>query len=282
VFRVPEHGADYVAELGLTSHEGGWLLLARSNRVRPPGPVDWPVACAPAATADEAGAPALDESGSAGTRASTTREAQDVSAPGPSPGRAEEPPAPFDPTLCDSGLRLPPVFPNPARGSGWAPGSPFLRVITALEKMGGESPSVPLPVRRSTDAGPGGAVANAPEAHGGAHRDAAVVGEQAPPGSGSRRETEELPVFPSYDPAEAVSSRTLVPRGAGRPCFELRVELLVYGEAEPGSLVRLFGQEMRVGPGGRFYLRRLLDYPALGEMDVTGSATLTSEGLVSE
>jgi hypothetical protein len=104
----------------------------------------------------------------------------------------------------------------------------------------------------------------------------------SPPGPDAGVEARGLPDFPRYDPAAAVSSHALSVRSTGRARLELQVELLVYGEAEPGSLVRLFGQDLRVGPGGRFFQRRRLDSSALEELVLGGSAPLASEGLERE
>jgi hypothetical protein len=279
-FRVPERAGEYVAELGVTSAEGGWLLLARSNRVRPPSPVGdaVPPAAAAALTGPERTLPA--GSGGNATRVPTLPE----SAAEPFRRRDEAPPGDFDPTLQDSGIRLPPVFPNPARRSGWAPVAPFLCVITALAPPGQGFPSVPLPVPASSGAPSGERSAFSPSVHGDGVRAAATDEVQAssPPGPDAGVEARDLPDFPSYDPSAAVSSHALAGRGEGRARLELRVELLVYGEAEPGSLVRLFGQDLRVGPGGRFFLRRLLESPALEGMPLAASAPLASEGLESE
>jgi hypothetical protein len=279
-FRVPERAAEYVAELGVTSAEGGWLLLARSNRVRPPSPVGGAVP--PAAAAAPAGPERVPVAGSGGDAAPAP--SRPAAAQEPFLRRAEAPPGDFDPTLQDSGIRLPPVFPNPARRSGWAPVAPFLCVITALAPPGQGFPSVPLPVPASSGAPPGEGAASSPSVDEGGMRAAAPEDAQAssPPGPDAGVEARGLPDFPSYDPAAAVSSHALSARSTGRARLELQVELLVYGEAEPGSLVRLFGQDLRVGPGGRFFQRRRLDSSALEELVLGGSAPLASEGLERE
>jgi hypothetical protein len=278
LFDVEEAGAEYRAELGLTSEDGGWLLLARSNRIRPPRPVHQPTPMSvPGPVSPEpTGGRGGDGSGlgeGAAERAPAAPKAREQSASGPA--------LPFDPRLADSGLHLPPVFPNPSRKAGWSPQSPFLRVTTELEQLGSGTESVPLPVFDWT------------REPAGERRDlSAPVRPQSPPapavGPAAAREppsegSHPSPVFPTYDPIRGVSgSGASSPRAWGRPRLELHAEILVYGTAEPGSIVRLFGRDLRVGPGGRFLVRQALDDAALPEMGLADSVTVASEGLETE
>jgi hypothetical protein len=233
--RVDGLGAEYQAELGLTSDDGGWLLLARSNRVRLPRPAAQPAQLPRAANAPATG------------RVPSRRDLGGTASP-PAPG----PPLAVDPTLADSGVGLRPVFPNPARDGGRGPSGPFPRVNTGLEPISRGAESTPLP-----------------------------------PGRASRADEQTgrdytLPLFPDQDPNRAVSSPELSRRGREPPRLELHAELLVYGTAEPGSVVRLFGRDLRVGAGGRFFVRHALNGSSLPEALVTDSALLASEGLEPE
>jgi hypothetical protein len=68
--------------------------------------------------------------------------------------------------------------------------------------------------------------------------------------------------MPTFDPREALSSGVFLSVG-GAADLEIHAELHVWGRAAPGSLIDVFGRQVRVGEDGRFSLRRSLDDPGL-------------------
>jgi hypothetical protein len=279
VFDVSDHGALYQAELGLASADGGWLLLARSNSVRLPGPVGGTVGIATAraevsqaqmqrATA-ESPEPAVSNHVEFH---GTLHEPSPRAAPG---GLSQETPRarqplPFDPTLSYSGFSLAPVFPDPLRGPGWSPDLPFLRVITALEAPVAEADSVPLPVSSARQRG--ASKRPSPSSLQIGSTELPSPSPRTPPEAQCRAFAEDmLPVFPLYDPSDSVSSPAAHEPSGRVSTMELNAELLLHGKATPGSWIEVFGLAVEVAADGRFLLRRALDAGMLPRSLVTDS-----------
>jgi hypothetical protein len=278
-FRVDGDGAEYQAELGLSSSDGGWLLLARSNRVRLPRPISAPILPRAAHADTSDGTPPLVTPGpQAGPPRPTTAAPRAIARVHPKRSTAGKP-AGYDPRLSDSGVRLAPVFPNPARGGAWSPDEPFLRVITALERVLDGFASRPLPMCRwlAGREGPEGRQRTPAKGPGPGPRPDFSSGPHTP-ASGNGEDLAPLPTFPVYDPIRTPSSHELHSSGAEWQGFELRAELHIYGRAEPGRLVRILGQDLRVGPGGRFFLRRELDISTLPDLALADSPPPGADG----
>ncbi len=136
-----------------------------------------------------------------------------------------------DPTLTKTGSALPPTFPNTDSSDVPAPG------------IGGQADAIP-----TLSAGPEGSLP--------------PVRTHGPVSTGSPSQgMAERGTSPGVR-AETYSSSTLA-----RPAeFEIHAELHIYGRGTPGGQIELFGQQVPLGPDGRFSLRRPLSDPwsALG------------------
>lgn len=276
-FSVSDHGAMFLAELGLVSRDGGWLLLARSNQVQLPQPIrrPIPVRTEPLTQSPQPLQPAFvaHRHDQPGARPSLPDTLQGV---GRGQRQAEDrTSAPFDATLAHSGARIAPIFPQPLQTSAWSPEAPFERVINALHGVDADGESVPLPVSSSVHARPsradgGWEPRSSSVPLGAAHSSGELPPPLLPPRSSTRSIHRDLPEFPAYDPFAGVSSRSPIGSSPQRPGIEVQAEVLVSGRAEPGSLIDLFGQRLRVGADGRFMLRRALDDPMLLGLVVGG------------
>ena len=175
---VGREGAGYQAELGLASGDGGWMLMMRSNRLQlvpPPPRLPSPP---PARTVP--------------ARPRRTRPVPLAPPAGPTVGR----PVAFDPTLGDSGLRLPPVFPHPRRSAAWSPRQPFARMPEGLQPPTPGGAAIPLPV--SAHPGPGTPVSASPSRR--------RPGDSEKPSGENARPAAVLPVFPPFLPETGCSS----------------------------------------------------------------------------
>ncbi|MCB2264337.1 MAG: DUF4912 domain-containing protein [Candidatus Thiosymbion ectosymbiont of Robbea hypermnestra] len=266
-------GAEYICELGLESETGGWLLLARSNRIRP-ADRNPPAPCV---------APVLE-----------IGPIRNVAC-----GPAEEPEGfddvPVEAALAAVGGSLYPVFPD------LEPDVPLPGHFPSLEETpvhGGSGdrgpelmPDIPLPGHfpslgetpvhgGSEDRGPGvpagvpGDFAPRPEPMTEeALFDADLAAMPPPllpssPDPGVSPAGAEMP-GPFYDPRAALSSAVLGGLGLS-PSDGIRAELIVQGEAPPGSTVDLLGQPVPVDSDGRFYARCSIGDPARLSLAIDG------------
>jgi len=222
-----EYEYEYECELGLESGDGGWLVVARSNRIALPGR-----SIPPPRIGSEIGA---------------TRDREREGSREP-PG---SPQLPVEPALAAVGEPLYPVFPNleleeasPTEGF-----SPPLEAAPGQVRALEHEPETP-PSMRQHPARDGGTPPPAP-----LERD---LDRMPPPLLPSTPEPGRPPELlgAHYDPRAAFSSAAL--RGASPPRLdvEIQAELIVRGHVSPGSKVELFGQSVQVGDDGRFCVRR--------------------------
>lgn len=235
-FALHDNGAEYECELGLESDDGGWLLLARSNRIvladRSPPP-------APAVPAP---------------RVSQTREPPDGD--GWSPNTGED--GLVEAALAAFGEPLFPVFPNlepdeipapqpslpaqEARGNG--------QILEQMPKARHDSLEWPEPDPQTlTSLPPGAHLAPMPP-------------PLLPSGPEPREALSTEMAGARYDPRAALSSATLG-HGVHLSGMEIEAELIVQGRATPDTTVDLFGLPVAAGADGRFYIHRPIDDPAL-------------------
>jgi hypothetical protein len=268
-FRVAEAGVELEAELGLASAEGGWLLLARSNRVRLPtapqpnmppdarGPLPPPSAGRGVAVPARAAAalPSADPQAMEGDLRSETVPPRTQGPAGAQAPALDGGPPPvqavdlagepiIEPALTASGAPLAPVF--PLCWSDPAAAGRYLRLIAQTQP---EEPTVASPLPEAGQP-PSEPVASDPGSW--AELPPPIL-PSAPVGGASG------PWSP-FGPAGGLSSVDLHARGPA-PDFEIHAELYLWGRAGPDSLVAVFGRPIRVGPDGRFSLRLALRDP---------------------
>lgn len=234
-FPLPEEGTEYECELGLESDGGGWLMLARSNRIRltdrtlpssafEPVPINLPVQSA--------------EQGNA-------TKYQDLET------------IPVEAALAAGGEPLYPVFPNLEPEEMRAPERPFpAEELLGKAQAPDQKPGYPS----------GPAQQTAPDLQpGGGSVEAALASMPPPLLPSSQGQPGKPGGLPGalYDPRAALSSaalRGVPPPGLG---MEIEAELIVRGRTHPGSTVELFGYLVPVGEDGRFYIRRPVEDPKL-------------------
>jgi len=237
-FALQGDGAEYECELGLESDTGGWLVLARSNRIRladrsvPPAPPA-PIGAAP----DDLQAQGLPHSSAAGSY--------------------EDDEVPVEAALAAVNEPLYPVFPSLELED-----SPVGSAIFAAQ----DAPRQP-DVGRARPESPNGAERQPVQqmqipigTHPGEN-----LATMPPPLLPSTPEPERPPELLGalYDPRAALSSAAL--RGARPPRLDLEIqaELIVHGRVSPGSRVELFGHAVQVDNDGRFSIRRPVEDPLL-------------------
>ena len=235
-FDLQGDGAEYECELGLESDHGGWVLLARSSRIRLANPSLPSPRSLPEASDIQA------------------RETLQGKACGP----FELEDIPVEAALAAVSEPLYPVFPNlvlddaPAQ-SRPASGAEVLGQVQARDRK----TEGPLDVLKSPVPHPDTAV--------GAPLDAALEAMPPPllPSSPNLRTPAPDMPGPRYDPRAALSSASVPGIQPQLADMEVQVELIVQGRALPCSTVDLFGQSVSVGDDGRFYIRRPIDDPTL-------------------
>jgi hypothetical protein len=220
-------------EIGLATADGGWVMVARSNRllaarsrpIRLPGRTESrPAAVTAASTASAA----------PGAVAASPRLQRSFPLVGPVRSRSAAS-APHPHSFADA------VVPAPLRH---VPGSPAGRLVVSAE-VGGDEASEAGQARNRP-----GPISREPEGS---------VLEHADGGSGQP----EGPAARSGDSAAASTTVAALPRPGSGPVrsprtvghMTLRAELLVQGSAPPGMVLDLGGHPYRVGAGGRFQLR---------------------------
>jgi len=237
-FALQGDGSEYECELGLESDTGGWLLLARSNRITLPDGSPQSSSIPPAP-----GNSRIRES-SQGGEALGPSEAQDM---------------PVEAALAAVGKPLYPVFPNlelkpedsqpllrPSPSGGNAPGAEtrggdaqFPNGAVPLSGLDGQTAASALPVT-GLEALPPPLLPSTPDR------------ERPPELAGTL-----------YDPRAALSSAAPRWGRSGRLELEIHAELIVEGRANPGSTVELFGHVVPTGEDGRFFIRRPIEDPVL-------------------
>ena len=291
-------GAEYVCELGLESEAGGWLLLARSNPVRPadrnpPTPRIVPVPkVVPARNA--AYGPAEEPEGFDGIPVEAALAAvggplypvfpnldpePDVPLPGRFPS-LEEPPVygrvsqQATPDAVQGGTA---IFngdqPLKMKESGHhhvpirQSQSPGMGCCDILHEESGFVPDVPPPSPNPRPDIPSDFEASPEPADEEACFDAdlAALPPLLPPSPAEAGIPGSL-----YDPRVALSSAVLGGLGSLPSDDGIRAELIVQGEAPPGSTIELLGQPVPVGRDGRFYARCPIGDPARLSLTVDG------------
>jgi hypothetical protein len=249
-----EGGSDlFQAELGLASADGGWLLLARSSQVRPPTP------------ATERGA-----AEGHGVRVSKDSDRHGIArGAGVVDQRASSSEAvgtKVEPALAAVGVPLHPEFPLPRAFLDPAPrNSPV-----GSSGMDPESDK-PGPSPRRDNTPPLNPQQAAPPIGIAAAGEWATLAPPLLPSGRGMQPDGWSSAMTFYDPRSAVSSREF-----SAPAV-LHAELLVWGIAAPGSLLKIFGHEVPVGKDGRFSLRHPVD--ASSSHDI---ARVRSDGPSSE
>ncbi|WP_295407840.1 hypothetical protein [uncultured Thiocystis sp.] len=228
-FRVGPDAARFEAELGLANAAGGWLLLARSNRLEHAAGLGLEF---PAATER------------AGVRSVT------------------------DPTLDPPPSALTPEFPAPipdaGRASRWPPESgacalaPREETLSVVRRDEAWSDNNPAGVAEAVGQGLPN-VAHNPVLATRLARD--LLNDQTAAAAGATIAQE------SSEPAIAGTSRipTLIYGRSSPQCAEplIEAQLHIHGWAAPNTEIDLFGRRYRVGPGGRFQFVLKVDDPAL-------------------
>ena len=252
-FRVADQGALFQAELGLASQNGGWLMLVRSNQVRPPRRARAPI-------------PRPDRPDPAPRLGQTSRALEQ--APRQAPGdlsatrlTGESTAPPPDLTLFAGGRGLTPVFPLASPKAGWAPNDTFARLTALMQPARFAGDSIPLPVcdlhrASARSSGPGDAGWD-PDRF-----DAGLDDSPPRPSGSSGGAVGETGVLSFYDPYNALSSAVAFGHGGGVD-MEVHAELLIRGRARPGSEVEIFSQRLRVDGEGRFSLIYPVDDPLM-------------------
>ena len=225
-FEVDADFAQFEAELGLINTDGGWLLLARSNRIQ---------------HANGVALESLDLGAARELRDVLTAPAVALS-PGPALKHQADRPAPGR-----LGLRPgPAAFEGDARMGIGAPDSVFAERALELRWPPGQDPQSPPPGESPGTEPPG----TDPQVQRHDLRHPA-----ADPGPSEERNA-TLSAVPIPGLVYGRPSST----GAG---LVLEAELHLRGWAAPNSQIDLFGQPYRVGPGGRFQLVLRVDDPEL-------------------
>ncbi|WP_295450715.1 hypothetical protein [uncultured Thiodictyon sp.] len=231
-----DHGR-YHAELGLTNGGGGWLLLARSNELDNVSPVGVDL-----------------------RRLEPAPHPQPQPQPQPGTGLTVDDPEPA--LVAVSPGSLVSVFPlvtitgmdrvDDGAAASWGAATPVGRLplgevgVTALARRW----DLPAADAGSTQCALEGRPVRLPR-----------------PGESDVGPGLVSPVL-SPVPTDAVTFSPLTPLAYGHPPsavagLQVEAELRITGQAAPGSLIDLFGQPFRVGPGGRFQLVVRVDDPAL-------------------
>lgn len=217
-FRAEPDAAGWKAELGLVNAAGGWLLLARSNRLL---------------------------------------QAAAIGLAFPNSANGGSAPAATDPTLDSPSATLLPTFPFaqladvPAPESARSTAALFPRSLTSPYPSGIGSPFDTAGDRAATDdspaapprasasiaaAGNGGAICRVPEQVATADDGANGRGD---PGNATLC-TSRIPVLVYDRPTPQ------------RPGLLIEAELRIHGWGTPNTDIDLFGHRYRIGPGGRF------------------------------
>jgi len=235
-FALHGDGAEYECELGLESDTGGWLVLARSNRVAlAHGNLPSPQRIGP-----------------------LPGDSQATSVPN---GNGEWPygreDIPVEAALAAEGEPLYPVFPSLEpknfRPSGRSPAAEEMPRKVQTGDWGrqfpGDSFQQPAGDRQYATRAP-------PDA---------IFASMPPPLLPSSTAPESPPdlLDAFYDPRAALSSAA--PRGVqwSASDMDIHAELIVQGRARAGSVIELFGHRVSVGADGRFYIRRPIEDPML-------------------
>jgi hypothetical protein len=237
-FALHGDGAEYDCELGLESDTGGWLLLARSNRIT------LPVGSPPFSSIQPTPENSRIRESSQGGEIQEPSEPQDM---------------PVEAALAAVGEPLYPVFPNLELKPEESQASPRPPTsggnASGTEARGGDAQPLDGAVPRSGLNGQ--TAASVPPVTG--------LDAMPPPLLPSTPEREIPPELAGmlYDPRAALSSAA--PRGSQSKRFdlEIRAELIVEGRASPGSTVELFGHVVPTGEDGRFFIRRPVEDPVL-------------------
>lgn len=243
---VPADHGRYHAELGLSSAEGGWLMLARSNGLYNAVGVGLHLEALP-----------RDTSGHGAPQVSSPRTVTEVVRPGL---RASEP------------------------GTASVAVSVGVAAEPALtEEIGsGMAPAFPLVIQSSPRGASAGAIAGPRDTEGGAFTPSRGLNGVAMEQGGAEEAALPAAVSPASIASVPVNGKALVhgssgvsptpsesvPTQIGVPLtpltyesppqqvngLQLEAELRVTGRARPGSTIDLFGFRYRVGSGGRFQL----------------------------
>lgn len=229
-FELHDDGGLFESELGLESADGGWILLARSSPVRQ-------------SPATVVGSPLVTEDDER-------------------KGGEGELDLAVEAALAAADQPLEPRFPDPVRDGGdEATRSAPPLDATAAVPVGGVALLVQAPASELTRAGRRTDERSLPAP---AHHETEALGPLPPPMLPSSRDA-ALPAgaapMTCYDPSRAGSAGER-PGGPGqRSGMEVHADLLIYGSASPGTLIELFGRNLRVGADGRFSVRRPLEDP---------------------
>jgi hypothetical protein len=232
-FFLQGDGADYQCELGLESRDGGWLLLARSNRI------------------------CLRDRNLSPPRTAPGMDAAEVPGPAGRGESRESPGLPVEPALAAFGGPLFPVFPNlepeeAPTGEGPPPWKDERGQASALDRNSQPPAGVAL-----HPAPEQGILPSAPPDF----DLAAMPPPLLPSTPAPQRPPGLLGVL--YDPRAALSSAALQGVEPQEADIEIHAELILYGHARPGSRIDLFGHRLQVGADGRFSFRRSVEDPLL-------------------
>ena len=236
-------GGDYECELGLESSDGGWILLARSNRVR----------LAHRSLPSTRTGPVSDDSQEQEELYRT------LAAPYDPDG------IPVEPALAAVGEPLYPVFPNLELEEDSLVAEGFSLTEKAPEQMQTRG--------RDTERFPDIAQEAVPDLQTAANAPLAAKLAAMPPPlmPSSPHLGASFDVAGSLnDPRAALSSGVLARHRAPRFDIEIQAELIVQGRASPGSMVELFGRAVPVSDDGRFSIRRLIQDPVLLSLVIGG------------
>lgn len=225
-FLLDADGATYETELGLATSDGGWLLLARSNRISMPR---------------------------AAVPVKPTEHAEPLSGAGG--GVSEQP---VEPALAAEGEVPRPVFPEPVSTEGNRisdPSAPATRPPRTDAVIG--------PASQTDEAGP--AVVQEATPFRGGELSSIEAGPVPPllPSDPVESGSGNYSLMDFYDPRAALSSSALRDFPSQSPDLEVQAELVVHGRARPASVVEVFGLTLTVGADGRFSVRRSLTDPLL-------------------
>jgi hypothetical protein len=249
-FALHGDGAEYECELGLESDTGGWLVLARSNRVAlPNGNVPPPQRIQPL-------------SGESQATAAPNRD-------GDWPCEHED--IPVEAALAAVGEPLYPVFPSlepkilrPSGHSLAAEEAPGQRPTEGWRQQFPDD-ALQQPARErqyATRVSPDASLASMPPP---------LLPSSTAPGSPA-----DL-LGGCYDPRAALSSAALRGVQWSASDLDIQAELIVQGRARAGSLIELFGHRVSVGDDGRFYIRHPIEDPMLLSL-VVGARPISGPG----
>ncbi|MCG6861371.1 MAG: DUF4912 domain-containing protein [Chromatiaceae bacterium] len=242
-FALSGDSAEYECELGLESEDGGWILLARSGRVRlanrslPPPP-----------------------------------RAPEPSRTGPEDAFRSQAPTPIeldgvkvDAALAAVGEPLYPVFPDLELEDS-PPAASFAPMKKAYRDFQARDRRTEIPHRPPESRVPHQeTVPGLP-----LEADLATMPPPLLPSSPDLGAPAADIPGALYDPRAALSSASL--RGV-QPQWgdiEIRAELIVQGRAPPRSTIELFGHPVTVGEDGRFYVRRPIEDQSLLSLVIGG------------